>query len=88
MPQRAASDLGERLERTRVRAPADLGRLVRTRRRQLGLTQVEAAALCGVAHRFLSELERGKATAQLGKALQVTSRLGVDLWALERGHLP
>lgn len=45
----------------------------------MGLTQLNAAGLCGVGERFLSELERGKPTAQLGKTLQVMQRLGIRL---------
>ena len=43
----------------------------------MGLTQRDAAGLCGVGERFLSELERGKASASLGKTLQVLKRLGL-----------
>lgn len=57
--------------------PELLGSQVRKRRKSLGLTQRDAAGLCGVGERFLSELERGKATAELGKALQVLQRLGL-----------
>jgi hypothetical protein len=35
--------------------------------------------LCGVGERFLSELERGKASASLGKTLQVLKRLGLKI---------
>ena len=54
----------------------ELGQLIRRRRKTMGLTQLDAAGLCGVGERFLSELERGKPSASLGKALQVLRRLG------------
>lgn len=54
----------------------ELGQLIRKTRKAMGLTQLDAAGLCGVGERFLSELERGKPTASLGKALQVLHRLG------------
>ena len=54
-----------------------LGKAIRRQRKLLGLTQQDAAGLCGVGERFLSELERGKESASLGKALQVTRRLGL-----------
>lgn len=57
----------------------ELGQLIRQRRKALGLTQLDAAGLCGVGERFLSELERGKPTASLGKTLQVLRRLGLTL---------
>jgi transcriptional regulator with XRE-family HTH domain len=45
----------------------------------MGLSQLDAAGLCGVGERFLSELERGKTTAELGKVLQVLNRLGLRI---------
>ena len=55
------------------------GHLVRAARRHAGLTQAEAAALCGVSTPFLSHLENGKATIQLDKALHVAAQLGLQL---------
>lgn len=43
-----------------------LGRLVRERRKQANLTLKDAAGMAGVGVRFLSELERGKPTVQIG----------------------
>lgn len=54
-----------------------LGKAIRRHRKSMGLTQQDAAGLCGVGERFLSELERGKESASLGKALQVVKRLGL-----------
>jgi HTH-type transcriptional regulator/antitoxin HipB len=56
-----------------------LGRMIRQHRKSIGLTQRDAAGLCGVGERFLSELERGKETASLGKAIQVIKRLGLKI---------
>ena len=56
-----------------------LGELVRQRRKSLGLTQIEAAGLCGMGERFLRELEFGKSTVQLGKVLQVLAGLVIAL---------
>lgn len=64
------------LEITDTRA---LGALIRKRRKAMGLTQRDAAGLCGVGERFLSELERGKVSASLGKTLQVLKRLGLSI---------
>ena len=60
-----------------IHSPAALGKLIRAKRRQIGMTQAEASALAGVGVRFLSELENGKATAELGKVLLVLARLGL-----------
>ena len=56
-----------------------LGRAIRQHRKLLGLTQRDAAGLCGVGERFLSELERGKESASWGKVFQVIKRLGLRL---------
>jgi len=56
-----------------------LGRVIRDQRKTTGLTQLDAAGLCGVGERFLSELERGKPTVELGKVLQVLNRLGLHV---------
>lgn len=57
----------------------DLGFRIREFRKEQGLTIEEASALCGVGIRFLSELENGKETIQLGKVLKVIHLLGLDL---------
>lgn len=69
----------------KVDSVASLGRAVRLRRKEDGLTQAQAAALCGVGARFLSELERGKETAELGKVLRVLRGLGLELTLAPRG---
>lgn len=59
-----------------------LGERVRRRRKALGLTQREAAGLCGVGERFLREVEQGKPTAEIGRVLQLLRGLGLRLrWA-------
>lgn len=58
---------------------SDIGSLVRAKRRQDNLTQAETSALCNVGARFLSELENGKQTLELGKVLQVLSGLGLEI---------
>jgi len=69
----------------KINAPQQLGSLVRTRRRRDGLTQAALADLSGVGTRFLSELESGKPTLELGKVLQVLDCLGIDLCAQPGG---
>lgn len=64
---------------------ATLGRLIRARRKASGVTLAQAAGLAGVGIRFLSELERGKATASIGKTLHVLERFGLELYVEPRG---
>ncbi|MDE6244472.1 MAG: type II toxin-antitoxin system Y4mF family antitoxin [Treponemataceae bacterium] len=63
----------------------DISTLVKERRKALGYTQAEVASFCNVGLRFLSELENGKETLQLGKVLKVVNILGIDLIAKQRG---
>ncbi len=68
----------------KINTPADIGRIIRKKRKEDGLSLIEAAALCNVGYRFLSDLENGKATAQLNKVLQVLRGLGIDAWLRAR----
>lgn len=64
-----------------------MGRALRTRRRDLGLTQKELARLAGCGVVFLYDLEQGKPTVQLDKLLSVLEVLGARL-RLEAGPGP
>lgn len=70
----------------KIASSQDLGRLVRFRRKELKATQAMVAGLSGVGHRFISELERGKVTVELGKTLLVLQRLGLDIAIRPRGE--
>lgn len=63
---------------------ADIGATIRKKRKEDGLTLADAAALCGVGYRFMSDLENGKATVQMGKALQVLTAMGLDVYIESR----
>lgn len=63
----------------------EFGAWIRHTRKARGVTLAEAAALCGVGVRFLLELEHGKPTASLGKALTVLKRMGLDVTIHPRG---
>jgi y4mF family transcriptional regulator len=62
-----------------------LGQIIKKRRKELKATQTNVAGLSGVGVRYLSELERGKKTIELGKALQVIQRLGLEIYCVPRG---
>ena len=59
----------------------DFGRAVRLARKEAGISQTQLAEICGCSQRFVSEVERGKATAELGRALKLLAALGVPLVA-------
>jgi len=54
-----------------VSALHDIGEALRQRRKELGLTQQQAASLAGISRGYLSEIERG------GRDLSVTIFLGI-----------
>ncbi|WP_236725796.1 helix-turn-helix transcriptional regulator [Solemya pervernicosa gill symbiont] len=62
-----------------------MGQAVRAHRKQQGATQADFASLCGVGVRFMSDLEKGKPTIELGKVLKVLQCLGVELSLHPRG---
>ena len=62
-----------------VKSMKDLGGLLRKKRKDQGLTQAQVAEYCGLSPRFISEVERGKASAEIGKVLYLLETLGVDL---------
>jgi transcriptional regulator with XRE-family HTH domain len=51
--------------------------IVQQVRKEMGLSQKEAAAMCRVGTRFLSDLENGKPSLQLGKTLHVLRCFGL-----------
>jgi transcriptional regulator with XRE-family HTH domain len=71
-----------------LRTPAQLGAALRAQRKAQGLTLEQLSGLSGLGMRFLSELERGKATAELGKTLEVAKLLGLNLYLLPRSESP
>lgn len=63
---------------------ADIGRFVRHKRKQLGVLQEDAAGLSGVGTKFLSQLENGKETAEIGRVLQVLKSMGLEVYIYPR----
>lgn len=73
---------------TNVQTPDEIGQLIRQRRKRAGLTLQDAAGMAGVGVRFLSELERGKPTLQIGKVMEVLHLFGLELHVVSRGESP
>ncbi|MBO5470643.1 MAG: helix-turn-helix domain-containing protein [Clostridium sp.] len=61
------------------------GEAIRNRRKELGYTQAYLAEFTGFSVSFISDLERGKATAEIGKAIYLANLLGMDLCMEKRG---
>ena len=55
-----------------------LGSIVKKTRKKQRLTQQQLALASGVGVRFIRELEQGKNSCHIGKALIVVSMLGID----------
>lgn len=64
---------------TSVKDAKEIGAWVRQTRKQANLKQAEAASMCGVGTRFLSDLENGKPSLHLGKTFQVLKAFGLVL---------
>lgn len=64
---------------------ASFGKAVRNRRKALGYTQKYISDFSGLSVSFISDLENGKPTVELEKALYVANVLALDVFAEERG---
>jgi len=53
------------------------GKIIREYRKQQKITQSQLAALANTGLRFIGELEKGKPTVQLDKALKTARLLGI-----------
>jgi len=69
-----------------IRSAEDLGKLVRAHRKQRKLTLETISGLGNLSTRFLSEFERGKETAELGKVLKALRTLGLEVVIQPRGQ--
>jgi y4mF family transcriptional regulator len=59
--------------------PQTIGDLIKSTRKSMGVTQRDLALTSGTGLRFIIEIEKGKPTCQLGKALTVLQTLGVKI---------
>ena len=62
-----------------VRTPADLGAVIRDRRKQLKLDQAAFAKQIGVSRQWVIGVERGHARAALGLVLRAVDALSIQL---------
>ena len=62
------------------------GQEIKKRRKELGYTQSDLSKITGLSASFLSNLENGKETIEMGKALRISQLLGMDLHLNKRGE--
>ncbi len=61
------------------------GLALKQRRKEMSYTQREISDLTGFSISFISDLENGKSTAELGKAIYLANVLGLDIDIKSRG---
>ncbi len=66
---------------TVLKTPADLGHVIRNRRKALGWDQARLAYETGVSRQWVIDIEKGKPRAELQLVLRVMNVLGVPLTA-------
>jgi len=76
------SGVSEKVTGTTIRSVEDLGALIQCARREQGLTQLDISGLAHTGNRFIVELEKGKPTIQMQKALEVLELLGLELFSV------
>ena len=64
---------------------ASFGQALRARRRELGYTQAFLSEASGLSVSFISDLENGKRTVELDKAIRLANLLGLDCSLTPRG---
>jgi y4mF family transcriptional regulator len=62
-----------------AQSATEIGKIIATARRHHKLTQAQLARALGTTQAWVSEVEQGKETAQIGKVLRALSHLGVRL---------
>ena len=68
----------------KITSVVDFGKAIQQQRKRMGYTQAYLAEVTGFSTSFITNLENGKGTAELGKALFLTNLLGLDVEMNER----
>ena len=63
----------------KINSADDFGKILKKRRKELGYTQRYISEFTGFSISFISDLENGKSTAELGKAIYLANMLGLDI---------
>lgn len=69
----------------KINSANEFGKAIKEKRKKLGYTQAYISEVSGISTSFISDLENGKKTAELEKAIYLANLLGIDLVMKERG---
>lgn len=69
-----------------LRTPPQVSRALKQRRKELGMTQEEAARRAGVSPQWLSGFENGKGSCGTHRMMRLVGVLGLSLALHERPH--
>lgn len=61
------------------------GETIKKRRKELGYTQAYISSFTGYSTSFISDLENGKATCEIGKCITLSNLLDLDFLIEPRG---
>ncbi|MBQ0041188.1 MAG: helix-turn-helix transcriptional regulator [Clostridiales bacterium] len=69
----------------KISETTEFGKAIRARRRELGYTQAYLSEFSGLSVSFISDVENGKKTIELGKSIYLANLLGMDIELISRG---
>ena len=62
-----------------IESVEDIGTLIRLTRKAQGLRQDDLGAMVGCSHKYVVDVEKGKATIQTGLLLKLLEELGIEV---------
>ena len=68
----------------KINDTSEFGKVLKKRRKELKYTQRDISEFTGFSISYLSDLENGKQTTELGKAIYIANLLGIDIILQER----
>lgn len=69
----------------KINSSKEFGEFVKAKRKKLGYTQKQICEVSGISASYISDLENGKTTIELGKAILLANLLGIDVELNVRG---
>lgn len=63
----------------KINSAEDFGSAIKRKRKMLGYTQVYLSDATGLSTTFISDVEKGKVTCELGKCIRLANLLALDV---------